>query len=59
VVVLVVGSGESLESDGRHCVGAFERNLASVAVKHVYAFVYIKIYFKLCTLMRRVKIMLQ
>jgi hypothetical protein len=55
----MVGSGESLESDGRYCVGAFERNLVSVAVKHVSAFVYIKIYFKLCTSMRCVKIMLQ
>jgi hypothetical protein len=50
-VASVVGAfGGSVESGGRFCVGAFGRNLASVAVKmfsHLNFF--IKKFYKLCT----------
>jgi hypothetical protein len=56
----MVWSGESLESGGRFCVGAFGRNLASVAVKmfpHLIYFLTNCINFVLS--MRFEKIMLQ
>jgi hypothetical protein len=44
MVVPVVGSafGGSLESGGRFCVGAFGRNLASVAMKMLSHLIYLK-----------------
>jgi hypothetical protein len=40
----------SLESGGRFCVGAFGRNLASVAVKMFAHLIYLKInFYKFCT----------
>jgi hypothetical protein len=42
--------GEILESGGRFCVGAFGRNLASVAVKMFSHLIYfIKKFYKFCT----------
>jgi hypothetical protein len=42
--------GESLESGGRFCVGAFGRNLASIVVKMVSCLIYIiKKFYKFCT----------
>jgi hypothetical protein len=50
VVAPVVGSGGSLESGGRFCVGAFGRNLASVVLKMFSHLIYfIKNFYKLCT----------
>jgi hypothetical protein len=43
--------GRCLESGGRFCVGAFGRNLASVAVKKFSLLIFfIKEFYKLCTL---------
>jgi hypothetical protein len=43
-------SGGSLESGGRFCVGAFGRNLASVAVMMFSNLIYfIKTFYKCCT----------
>jgi hypothetical protein len=56
MVAPMVGYGKdafvgSLESGGRFCVGAFDRNLASVTVKMFSHFIYfIKKFCKLCTL---------
>jgi hypothetical protein len=50
----------SLESGGRFCVGAFGRNLASIAGKmfsHVICF--IDKFYKRCTFLRFAKIMLK
>jgi hypothetical protein len=50
----------SLESGGRFCIGAFGRNLASVAVKMFSHLIYfIKKFYKFLLLMRFAKIMLQ
>jgi hypothetical protein len=45
----MVGPGGSLESGGRFCVGAFGRNLTSVAVKMFSHLIYfIKKFYKFC-----------
>jgi hypothetical protein len=52
MVALMAGSafGGSLESGGRFCVGAFGRNLASVALKMFSHEIYIfKEFYKFCT----------
>jgi hypothetical protein len=52
MVAPMVGSafGGSLESSGRFCVGAFGRNLASVAVKMFSHLIYfMKKFYKFCT----------
>jgi hypothetical protein len=41
--------GGSLVSGGRFCVGAFGRNLASVAVKMFSHSIYFKEFYKFCT----------
>jgi hypothetical protein len=41
--------GGSLESGGRFCLGAFGRNLASVAVKMYSHFNFFKTFYKFCT----------
>jgi hypothetical protein len=46
----LVGSSGSLESDGRFCVGAFGRNLASAVVKMFSHLIYFKKKYKFCTL---------
>jgi hypothetical protein len=52
--------GESLESGGRFCVGAFDRNLASVALKMFSHLIYfIKKLYKFCISTRFEKIILQ
>jgi hypothetical protein len=52
--------GGSLESGGRFCVGAFGRNLTSVAVKMFSHLIYfIKKLYTFCTSIRYAKIMLQ
>jgi hypothetical protein len=49
-VALMMGSGGSLKSGGRFCVGTFSRNLASVAVKMFSHLIYfIKKLYKFCT----------
>jgi hypothetical protein len=46
----MVGFGGSLQSGGRFCVGAFGRNLASVAVKMFSHLIYFtKQFYKFCT----------
>jgi hypothetical protein len=52
--------GGSLESGGRFCVGAFGRNLASVAKKMFsYLIYFIKAFYKFLPPMRFARMMLQ